>query len=232
MALDPAAASAVWGEGVGSSTASLGEGATLRRGAASPDTGTLCGASRRTVRLPKAPARRPWLPGGPPAKGARPQTLAALGVAPNAATPAALGVAPEALEGGSLPGRAAQRRGTRSARDGPPARALGARRRLATSQGSRGPVAAAGGCGWALLRARRDRQRSKPLDPRGRLATPAWARAATKAAAGSSTPSGARLLDPEAAPLRKAAAQDRPPDGGGCRVWTVRVSKWNPSRPI
>jgi hypothetical protein len=75
MALDPAAASAVWGEGVGSSTASLGEGAALRRGAASPDTGTLCEASRRTVRLPKAPARRPWLPGGPPAKGARPQTL-------------------------------------------------------------------------------------------------------------------------------------------------------------
>jgi hypothetical protein len=73
MALDPAAASAVWGEGVGSSAASLGEGAALRRGAASPDTGTLCGAARRSVRLPKAPARRPWLPGGPPAKGARPQ---------------------------------------------------------------------------------------------------------------------------------------------------------------
>jgi hypothetical protein len=71
MALDPAAASAVWGEGVGSSAASLGEGAALRRGAACPDIGTLCGAGRRSVRPPKAPARRPWLPGGPLAKGAR-----------------------------------------------------------------------------------------------------------------------------------------------------------------
>jgi hypothetical protein len=73
MALDPAVASAVWGEGVGSSAASLGEGAALRRGAASPGTGTLCGAAGARCGSQRHRRGGHGCQAGPPAKGARPQ---------------------------------------------------------------------------------------------------------------------------------------------------------------
>jgi hypothetical protein len=111
MALDQAAASAVWGEGVGS-----------RRG--KPRHGHALWSSPALAVAPKGTGAAAMAARRAPSQGRS-----------AAATLAALGVAPEALDGGSLPGRAAQRRGTRSARDGPPARALGARRRLARPRG-------------------------------------------------------------------------------------------------
>jgi hypothetical protein len=85
MALDLAATSAVWGEGVGSGAASLGAGAALRRrsalGAARParrglDAARHLGARRRRGQAPgagtgKAPARRNPAMGAAPVRHAQ-----------------------------------------------------------------------------------------------------------------------------------------------------------------
>jgi hypothetical protein len=170
-----------------------------RRG--KPRHGHALRSSRRSVRLPKTPARRPWLPGGPPSQGRS-----------AAATLAALSVAPEALDGGSFPGRAAQRRGTRSARDGPPARAL--------ALGAGSPRAMARAAPWLLLAGAAGH--SCALGASGRGAS----RSARAPKARSARPPEA--LGAGARPLLLAAGSLGLPGGGPWRRhggWAVRVLK-------